>query len=405
MPVSSKILVVDDDANVLKTAELLLKAAGYAFLEARNPAEAYSILAAEPVDAILLDLNFSRAQMSGEEGLACLRDIRRHNPDAAIVVVTGHSGLTVAVQALRAGAHNFIMKPWNNERLLDAIEDALAQRTPRADAIEACPDPGLIVGACEAIVRVKDLVARYAPLAASVLLAGEPGTGKTLVAQALHRQSGRENLKIVEASELSLQALDGLSNTSVVLEDIDGLDPALASPLSIWLQSAGRNNNRVVATTTRINGDIGLSRSLIYALSQLEITLPPLRDRGDDIELLAAHFARIFAAQQGLSACTLQPEAVAALRGVLWNDNLHALRRVVDRAVVAADGRSITAADLDLPSDRLENVHDAGLSLERTEKFIIQEALKRHNFSVSKAAGELGVTRQTLYRRMARHGL
>jgi len=405
MPGSSKILFVDDDPNVLKTAELLLKAAGYGFLGAANPAEAYSILAAEPVDAILLDLNFSRTQMSGEEGLACLRDIRRHNPDAAVIVVTGHSGLTVAVQALRAGAHNFIMKPWNNERLLDAIEDALSLGRRPAETTAGSADPGLIVGECDAIVRVRDLVARYAPLGASVLLNGEPGTGKSLVAQALHRQSGREHLKVVEAGELGMESLDGLSNATVVLEDIDKLDPALAVPLSAWLHTAGRSNSRAVATTTRASGDLGLSRSLVYALSQLEITLPPLRDRGDDIERLAAHFARVFALQQGLPVRLLQPDALAALTGVAWTDNLHALRRVVERAVVTADGKAVAATDLDLPDDRMENPADAGLSLERTEKFIIQEALKRHNFSISKAAVDLGITRQTLYRRMARHGL
>ncbi len=404
MPVSSKILFVDDDANVLKTAELLLKAAGYVFMGASNPSEAYSILASEPVDAILLDLNFSRTQMSGEEGLACLRDIRRHNPDAAVVVVTGHSGLTVAVQALRAGAHNFIMKPWNNERLLDAIEDALSRRRPAAGP-DPVPDPGVIVGACDAMVRVRELVARYAPLAASVLLVGEAGTGKSLVAQALHRQSGREGLKIMDAADLRMDALDGLSSTTVVLEDVDGLDPALALPLSGWLQSGGRTNSRLVATTARTDGDIGLPRGLAYALSQLEITLPPLRERANDIEGLAVHFARVFALQQGLPARVLAPETVGALRGAHWTDNLHALRRAVERAAVAAQGPDILAADLDLPRDRGETPQDAGLNLERTEKFIIQEALKRHNFSVSKAAIELGVTRQALYRRMARHGL
>lgn len=405
MPVSSKILFVDDDPNVLKTAEFLLKAAGYEFLSAANPAEAYSVLAAQPIDAILLDLNFSRAQMSGEEGLACLRDIRRHNPHAAVIVVTGHSGLTIAIQALRAGAHNFIMKPWNNERLLDAIEDALSQRPRPAEASAAPADSGVIVGDCDAIVRVRDLVARYAPLGASVLLEGEPGTGKSLVAQALHRQSGREHLRILEACDLRTDVFDGLSNATLVLEDIDRLDPGLALPLSAWLQGAVRVNARVVATTTRASGDIGLSRSLVYALGQLELTLPPLRERGDDIERLAAHFARIFALQQGLPAPLLQPDAMAALKGVAWVDNLHALRRVVERAVVTAEGAAIAATDLDLPDDRLEKQADAGLSLELTEKYIIQEALKQHNFSISKAAAELGVTRQTLYRRMARHGL
>jgi len=404
------VLFVDDDADILKTAELLLRKAGYAFLAARNPAEAYSVLGAHAVDVILLDLNFSRAQISGEEGLACLRDIRNHNPYATVLVVTGHSGLTVAVRALRAGAQNFIMKPWSNEKLLDAIAEALQQRKPLVgDAlgieVMAGHDSGLIVGESEAIVRVKALVTRYAPLTASVLLTGEPGTGKSLVAQALHRQSGRSNLKIVEAVDVTMDGLGDLADTTVVFENIDQIDPGLSMSLAAWLQIAGRGNVRAIATTTRSQGDVGIQRGLIYALSTLEMTLPALQDRRNDIELLAAHFARMFALRQGLGLPALAQEAIAALKGIVWKDNLHALRRVIERAVITADSPLIGVSDLDLPDVGMETAPNAGFSLEMTEKIIIEEALKRYDFNISKAAGELGLTRQALYRRMARHGL
>jgi len=408
-----KILFIDDDPGVLKTAEFLLRKSGYEFQAALNPAEAYSVLAAEPVDAILLDLNFSRAQMSGEEGLACLREILLYDPSAVVIVVTGHSGLTVAVQALRAGAKNFIMKPWNNERLLEAIEEAIAQRgSSDAGAEQAEPvahlDMGLIVGECDAILRTKDLITKYAPLTAAVLLMGESGTGKSLVAHALHRQSLRTGLKSLEASRLALADLADLAeiaNTTVVLEDIDGLDPALTQPLLTWLQNAGRRNTRVVATTCRRHMDVGIQRSLLYALSTLEIVLPPLRDRGNDIELLSHHFARVFTMRQGLVARTLAPDAIVALRGATWPDNLHALRRAIERTIVGAEGSVVTAADLDLAGGQATATSELGLNLERTERLVIEEALSRHNFNISKAAIELGLTRQTLYRRMVRHGL
>lgn len=406
-----KILFIDDDPGVLKAAELLLCKAGYEFRAASNPTEAYSLLAVEAVDAILLDLNFSRAQMSGEEGLTCLREILRHDPNAVVLVVTGHSGLTVAVQALRGGAKNFIMKPWSNERLLDVIEEALTERgnasvqTQTAAEAVAHLDGGLIVGECDAILRIKELVEKYARLTAAVLVMGENGTGKSLVAQALHRQSGRSKLIVIDAANLAMSDLADIADTTVVLEDVDRLDPGLTTSLTAWLQMAGGRNTRVVATTCRSHPDIGLQRSLLYALSTLEMTIPALWDRGNDIELLANHFARVFALRQGFNMRSLTPDAIAALKGTTWSDNLHALRRVVERAVVAADGFAVTAADLDLPTANARDSGDRALDLERTEKYIIQQALGRHNFNVSKAAIELGLTRQTLYRRMARHGL
>ncbi|CAL4869780.1 Transcriptional regulatory protein ZraR (plasmid) [Asticcacaulis sp. MM231] len=405
-----KILFIDDDPGVLKTAELFLLKLGYDFRQALNPAEAYGILSAEPVDVILLDLNFSRAQMSGEEGLACLREILRHDPHAVVIVVTGHSGLTIAVQALRAGAKNFVMKPWNNARLLEAIEEAIAQRgNPQppelADGL-ATLDAGVIVGACDALVRTRELITKYAPLTASVLLMGESGTGKSLVAQALHRQSLRSDVKILQAASLTLadvSDLANITNATLVLEDIDGLAPDLTQALLAALADASRRNTRFVATTSRHHMEIGLQKALLYALSTLEMVLPPLRDRGHDIDLLSHHFARVFALRQGLGARSLAPDAIIALRGYAWPDNLHALRRVVERALVACDGPVATAADLDLPSGTA--TPDLGLNLERTERLVIEEALSRHNFNISKAAMELGLTRQTLYRRMARHGL
>ncbi|WAC46854.1 response regulator [Asticcacaulis sp. SL142] len=403
-----RILFIDDDLGVLKTAELLLQKAGYDFRGAQSPSEAYSFLATEPADVILLDLNFSRAQMSGEEGLLCLQNLRRHDPDAAVLIVTGHSGLNVAVQALRAGAHNFIMKPWNNERLLAAIEEAASQRgaikIDREADDAASEDAGLIIGECDALTRIKELITRYARLTAPVLLVGENGTGKSMLANVLHRHSGRSSLKVLEADRLDMADLLGLTDTTVVLENIDQLDAANSLPLSTWLQNAGSLNTRVVATTCRRRHDLTIQRSLLYALSTLEITLPPLADRGNDLELLSNHFARVFAIKQGLGPRSLAPEAIVGLRAFPWPDNLHALRRIIERAVAESDGPIISFSDLDL-SSATSTETSSGLNLERSEKYAIEEALSRHNFNISKAAVELGVTRQTLYRRMARHGL
>ncbi len=404
MEKSKTILFVDDDLDVLKTAELLLTKAGYTFLAARNPPEAHSTLAAKQVDVVLLDLNFSRAHISGEEGLACLSDIRRHSPGTAVVVVTGHSGLTVAVQALRAGAHNFIMKPWANERLLQAIEDACDNRS-QGSKVDADIDSSVIIGESEAIVRARDLVARYAPLTASVLILGKTGTGKSLFGQALHRQSARLNIKVMAAADFRGDGLDDLHDTTLILEGIERLDPSLEHRLLAWLDDVPRNGCRVVATTANDSSEIGLTRSLYYALSHLEITLPPLRERPRDIELLSDHFARLSAIRHNWPIRPIEPDAVSILKSMTWNDNIHALRRTVERVVVAAQGTALTVDDFDLPGADSEKTANAALNLERTEKSIIEEALSRHNFNISKAATELGITRQTLYRRMERHAL
>lgn len=407
---SQTILFIDDDIDILKTAKLLIGKAGYRFLAARTPAEAYSVLAAGRVDLVLLDLNFSRSHVTGEEGLAFLGEIRRQKPDVVVVVVTGHSGLTIAVQALRLGAFNFIMKPWSNERFLEAIAEALSRRqipAPDREAVDGAGglEPDLIVGDSEAVARVRALVDRYARLSVSVLISGEAGTGKSLVARALHRQSGRSALRMVEAAELAPGGLKDLTDTTLVTENVDQIQSFMVGPLIAWLQAAAKSNNRCVATTTRLIGELDLPRDLLYALSTLEIHLPSVDERRGDIDYLANHFSRVFAITQGLVPKSFAPEALAALKGGYWPHNLHSLRKIIERAAVTSEGSIIGLSDVDLPGVNERAAPWEARSLEATERAAIEAALKRADFNVSKAALDLGVTRQVLYRRMVRHGL
>lgn len=412
MPQSRKtLLFIDDDADIVRTADMLLSKAGYRFLAASAPAQAYALLTMQSVDLILLDLNFSSAQTSGEEGLACLQELRRHAPDAPVLVVTGHSGLTVAVRALRAGAANFIMKPWSNDKLIAAIDEAIEQgrqNTARtgADPVDAVtPDAGFIVGDSDAMNRIKALIDRYAPLNVPVLLSGPSGVGKSHIARALHARSGRSKLKIIDASAFGSLEADGLTDATLILESIDGLEAGAQQNLLSLLPEFEQRNVRVVATTTHVRGELDLPRSLIYALSTLEISVPPLSERASDIGVLAEHFANLCAYRHDLGRRDLTPEAIAHLKAANWRDNLHALRQVMERAVISVDGAMLGPDDLRLPDMADEDAPRAALNLEMTEKFVVESALKRHNFNVSKAAAELGITRQTLYRRMSRHGL
>jgi DNA-binding NtrC family response regulator len=406
------LLFIDDDADVLKTAELLLTKAGYSLFTARSPAQAYALLSAQAVDLILLDLNFSQAQTSGEEGLASLQELRRYAPGVPVLVVTGHSGLIIAVRALRAGATNFIMKPWSNDKLVAAIEEGIEQgrRNMNVDTgpISEPPpiaDAEFVIGGTEAMTRIKALVDRYAPLTVPVLLSGAQGTGKSHIARALHNRSGRAHLKVIDASSILTIATGELQDATLIIEAIERLDAGCHQVLLGWLPEFERRNVRVVVTSVFGRGDMDLPRGLVYALSTLEINVPTLAERVGDIGILAEHFANLCAFRQNLSHCTLTPDAVAHLKAAAWSDNLHALRQVMERAVIEADGPLLGPNDLHIPSIRDIHPRSTALSLETTEKYVVESALKRNNFNVSKAAAELGVTRQTLYRRMSRHGL
>jgi DNA-binding NtrC family response regulator len=396
------ILFVDDDPDVRKTAELLLRKHRFIVHGAASPQEAMSRIVADPVDLILLDLNFSKAQTSGEEGLACLADILRHDPQANIIVVTGHSGLNVAIQALRNGARDFIMKPWNNERLVQAIEKVLAsRRTGNVSVV----DPSILVGSSDAMRRIIATFDRCAALAVSVLIRGEAGTGKTLGGLMLHRQSGRTNLVQVEAGALSDAALSDIPDTTLLVENIERLNEAQIAGLLGWLTRAPRHNSRLISTTTLAIADLGLDRRVKYAISTVDVGMPPLRERGDDIVQLAEHFVRVSCLQHGFSPKTLSLEAQAILASQPWPDNIHALRHAIERTVIMLDGASISAGDLALDASAVSVDAPAKPNLAASEKTMIEEALRRNNFNVSAAAGELGLTRPSLYRRMSKHGI
>ncbi len=395
------ILFVDDDPDVRKTAELLLRKNGFAFCGAATPQEAMSRIVSDAVDLILLDLNFSRAQTSGAEGLICLGDILRHDPQALVVVVTGHSGLNIAVQALRGGAKDFIMKPWNNERLIEAIEKALASRR-----VSSAPmaDPSVLVGNSDAMRRIIATFDRCSTLTVPVLIRGETGTGKTLAASMLHRQSGRANLIQAEANALTPEALPDLPDTTLLLENIERLNDAQIPALLAWLARAPRHNSRLISTTSLATSDLDLDRGLKYAISTVDVEMPPLRARGEDIVQLAEHFVRVICLQHGFPNKALTLEAQAILASQSWPDNIHALRHTIERSVIMLDGDSMSAGDLALDSTGPQTVPPRS-NLAASEKTLIEDALKRNNFNVSAAATELGLTRPSLYRRMSKHGL
>jgi DNA-binding NtrC family response regulator len=407
------VLFVDDDPDVLTAARVLLERNGLAMLEARTLSEAWTQLAARPVDVILLDLNFTRGATSGAEGFGWLAEIRRHDPDAVVVVVTGHSGVNIAVAAMKAGASDFVMKPWSNARFLETVHAAQAVRRQRRIAASSQPaaldEDLLIIGESPAIQRVRDLINRVAPTAAAVLVRGEAGTGKSLVARSLHARSGRAGAFVgVDARGLGpdshgaiARAADEAEGGTLFLDGVGDL-PAVAQAEVRALLDARRNVRLISAT--RPGQESALRDDLLAQLATVEIALPPLADRGDDVVLLAEHFIRLFSHRDGRSPRPLDTTAAAELRLRPPPGEVRGLRQAAERAVVLGGEAAVTAADF-APTALADPAGPSDLNLARSERAVVEAALKRHAHNVSHAARELGLTRAALYRRMVKHGL
>ena len=444
-----RVLFVDDDADVLQAANLLLGRHSICMSQARSPAEAWSALAAEPIDVVLLDLNFTRGTTSGEDGLRLLAEIKSHDPDAVVVVVTGHSGVNVAVAAMQGGATDFITKPWSNPRLVATLQSALELRRGRRETAalkaenaaltrEVWGDDTRLLGASPAIARVRDLIRRAAPTDAPVLIYGEAGTGKSLIARILHLRSARAAAAFVP---VDLSALDGRSMETALFGDREGegalggalaaarggtlfLDEisALTGPVQARLLSAMQASGivakderppvldvRIVCSTRRrrdeLHGRNGLQDDLLYRLNTVEIFAPPLRERGDDALSLAEHFLRVFARRYGKPARQLAPEAAKAIIADPWPGDVRALRQAMERCVILAEGEDYSISDIPFTDRGDHDPQRKGPSLVETERALVAAALKRNSFNVSHTAKDLGLTRAALYRRMAKHGL
>jgi DNA-binding NtrC family response regulator len=442
------ILFVDDDEDVLKAATLELTRHGLRVSTARAPGEAWSVLAADRVDVVLLDLNFSRGATTGEEGFQCLTEIVAQDPDAVVVVVTGHSGVNIAVAAMRAGASDFVMKPWRNDRLVATLRAAVELRRRRREgaalkargagqSAEALDGGALILGDSPAIQRVRATIRRAAPTDASVLIYGEAGTGKSLMARAIHLQSPRATGSFVpvdlagladEAATLALfggpeggGAFEEARAGTIFLDEVGALPPRPRARLLAAIEEGrivrpgGTSpipiDVRIVAATRRpreaLRGVGGLGDDLFFRLNTVEILAPPLRDRGGDVLILAEHFLRLFAQRYGRPVKQLSPEAADAVADHAWPGDVRALRQAMERCVIFADGGRYELDDV-APADAAEPgaaPARPGLDLAASERALIARALKSNAFNVSHAARQLGLTRAALYRRMAKHGL
>jgi DNA-binding NtrC family response regulator len=455
-------VVIDDDPDILLSARLLLRDLFHEVATFQSPEEAMAALEGEGPDVILLDANFGRGATNAAEGFQWLGEILKRDPQAVVVMITAHGGVNIAVEAMKRGATDFVSKPWSNERLLATVRTAASLRNSRqAVATErkravaiAAPTAGgetPLLGASAAMRRVYSLIDRAGPTEANVLILGENGTGKELVARELHRRSRRADNVMVSVdlgavaenlfeSELfghvkgaftdargdrvgRLQAADG---GTLFLDEVGNLPLHLQPKLLTALEQrqivpVGSNRPvridvRVIAATNlapqRLEDESLFRPDLLFRLNTVEIELPPLRERREDIPVLVDHYVALYSKKYGQPARRISGEVMAALQAYHWPGNVRALRHAAERAVILAADGEFTVEDFSLargaaPSAATQPPPASGsdLNLERAEKQMVEQALKKHAYNISLAASELGLTRASLYRRMDKHGL
>jgi len=449
---SPRLLIADDQSDVLEALRLLLKSEGYKLESAGSPAGILDAVDGTDFDAVLMDLNYTRDTTSGQEGLDLLTQLRRRDPALPVVVMTAWGSVDVAVDAMRRGARDFVQKPWENARLLTILRTQVelsralrVQQRLEAENRSLKPDVRpMLIAEAPSMRPVLELIARVGPSEANILITGENGTGKGTVAQALHAVSGRagKGLVTVNAGGLA-DALfeselfghvkgaftDAKTDRVGRFELADGgtlfLDEIANVPLNLQpkllrvvetgdFERVGSSRTRHVnvrilsATNANLGDEVGGGRfrqDLLFRLNTIEIPLPPLRERREDIPALASHFLKQHAQRYRKNITGFEPQALQALLDHPWPGNIRELDHAVERGVLMAQTSAIRPRDLGLRLDKDATSRIEEMSLEDVEGFLIKKAMARFDGNVSQAAKALGLSRSALYRRLQRYGL
>ena len=449
-----RILVADDQVGILDALRLLLVEEGYEVVEAKSPAEVMRHLESADLDVALLDLNYTRDTTSGQEGFELLERLRAIDPTLPVLVMTAWSSVSGAVEAMRRGARDYIEKPWDDDRLLAALRTQVElhgalQKSHRLQEENARLQKRLlptVIAESAAMTRVRQTVERIGPSDAAVLITGEHGTGKEVVANWLHAVSDRRTKPMVmmnagglaegvaeselfghvrgaftDAKSDRMGCFELADEGTLFLDEIANMHVRLQAKLLRVLQTGeiqrvGSSRTRFVnvrilsATNADLSGEIAAGRfreDLLYRLNTVEIRLPPLRERPEDIEPLARHYLARFAARYRKTATAFDDRALTLLKAHPWPGNVRELAHTVERAVLLADpgAHLVTPRDLGLQPRPAAVTSEEALSLEDAERIFIKKVLAKHDGDVRRAADQLGISRSALYRRLQQHGL
>jgi DNA-binding NtrC family response regulator len=462
--ITGHLLVVDDDEDVLLSARLLLKRHITTLSSLSQATELPEFLARHPVDVVLLDMNFTLGDNSGRDGFEWLSYLQTHYPQIVVVVMTAYAGIELAVSAIKAGAADFVIKPWSNEKLINTVKGAFSLALSRVSNqgqeenhsvklrlephSSQPPTSACFIGETTSMRELLRKVNLCAPTEANVLILGENGSGKELLAREIHTRSKRandifmaidmgaipENLFEAElfgykkgaftgANENRIGKLAAANGGTLFLDEIANLALHLQIKLLRVLEQRQVTpvgdekpitlDVRIIAATNASYGQLTDERQfrqdLLYRLNTVELNLPPLRERKDDIPLLADHFLHLYAQKYQRKKPLLSPKALTVLQAYSWPGNVRALNHAIERALILGDKDILQEDDFSFSiiaeNPQPDSSQSNSLNLELLERNAVEQALKKHAGNISQAARELGLTRMALYRRMEKHDL
>lgn len=455
-PEKASILIVDDDPGILHSARMFLKQLFTDVSVTGDPGLMMELVRGKSVDVILLDMNFSRGEIEGKEGMGLLQQILKIDPDLPVIFITAYADFDLAVRAIKSGAYDFLVKPWKNQHLHASILTALKYRESRkgmnryretASLLEGdnAADYSDFIGESLAMQRVKDLISRVGPTDADVLITGENGTGKEMAARQLHLHSQRadhvflkvdigslnENLfeselfghekgAFTDAHEQKTGRFELASGGSLFMDEIGNLDLRLQSKILSVLQNreisrVGGSRSikvdiRLICATNQNLAEMvregSFREDLFYRINMFEINIPPLRDRPDDIPALMDFYLEKFKAKYHRPALKLSSSILEKVKKYSWPGNIRELRNAVERAVILETGRTLSAESIFPPTRKATQVGAVkSYDLVENEKRLILEVIQRNKGNMTNTARDLGLERTALYRRLKKYGL
>jgi len=453
-PEPADLLIIDDDPEVLLAAELVLKKHFPSVTTTPEPKRIPELLAQRTFDVILLDMNFSAGKTSGEEGLSWLRRVLSIAPETQVILMTAYGGVEAAVNAMREGAADFVVKPWDNAKLVATVsavaklaradrEVATLRRRQRSLNEYSAQGFDILVGKSSGLRQVLASIEKVAATDANVLVLGENGTGKELVARAIHRQSLRNDQVFVsvdlgaiaetlfeselfghrkgaftDAREDRPGRFEVATGGTLFLDEIGNLSLQMQAKLlgaleTMTITRVGSDkpikvDARVICATNltpeTLRDAAHFRQDLLYRINTIEIRVPPLRERVEDIPLIAAHYAALYSRKYNKPELRLDAQALERLKSYPWPGNVRELRHAIERLVIMSENGTAQVDGMILPPAAAPS-DTATLNLEALEKQTIQRAIAQHQGNLSKAAESLGLGRTTLYRKMTRYGL
>ncbi|MBI9033489.1 MAG: sigma-54-dependent Fis family transcriptional regulator [Bacteroidales bacterium] len=454
----AKILIVDDDQDILLAAKLFLKQHFNIVHTEKQPENIPNLLKNESYDLILLDMNFSRESTSGKEGFYWMNKILEHDPSSVVILITGYGDIELAVQGIKEGATNFLLKPWDNKKLLATISTTLHLKQSKEElqdlknkqrTLIQDQDKGYenLIGSAPSMQKVLATVKKVARTEANVLILGENGTGKELIARAIHKASLRKDKVFIgvdlgaiseslfeselfgfkkgaftDAKEDRAGRFEAATAGSIFLDEIGNLTLGLQSKLLSVLQNRkvvrlGTNKEipidvRLICATNmplyQMVNEGKFRQDLLYRINTVEIHVPPLRERIEDIPLLMDHFLNIYCKKYKIPLKRISPATFKRLEKHSWPGNIRELQHAVERAVIMSDNNVLQPDDFFLSTqdnNQKDSFDNVGFNLEETEKILIRKVIDKYGGNISKAAKELGLTRASLYRRIEKYGL